>query len=1104
MKKGLQLAVLLLFYSLSISSQVNRYGTPLISVYDIDQTRGGLRNLCITMDGRGVMYFGNENGGITTYDGSSWDIIVTPGTGKVTALATDARGIVFAGGETDFGFLQPGPSGRLAWRSLKEMISDTSAAGSPGSVTSIASDTNTVCFTDGKRLYRFAAGTDSVTVTDMEEGFGIRSATVLASFNNIIFIADNSMGLFVMENGAVERIAGGEKAAGNRFVGMLPYDRENLIIAAEGKGLMLFNIRTGTLTEQFGDRRAVPALRNGVLTDLAILPGNMIAASLGEEGGVYILSHEGKLLQHISEQTTDVMEASVTALYCDHASNAQLWFSTTGYINRASVSMPAGEFGDAAGIVSLPRNIKGFADSVFVAAENGLYKSFTDRTGVMRFRRIKSQASQARDLITVDPGDGTVLLCATPNGLLQIDEDGDATRFFSRLPLSKLRVDTHDPARMVAGSDDGTIRVLRYDGYEWTVAHTHDKALKGRITGVEQSAQGEWWFLTAAPASLVRMHCEPNDTTLISYGLEQGIASDTLNSITLIDDRLYLCTGKGIYRYNRQNDAFEKDRDLAGETFDNSSIAMLFRTPEGETVVSGYDTRNFDALVTTTRQGHVVFRRQFDFLPDIATTAIAWIDGSVWLAKGQSLYVMDKSKLAFRYGSFKTIFTRITSGRNNILMDGTFYTETPEGIRIPSATQPDKPGVRLKHRDNNISFAWSTTSYVDEWQTEYRYRLDGFDTEWSGWEHRRGRDYTNLPAGDYVFTLKTRTITGPEGEDQRYSFTVWKPWYASIVARLVYFIVTAWMLFILIRYFARRLRLKNQRLESLLSQRNAATARGRNEIAGLEKYAGLIQQSMQPSATRLAEAFPNSFVLNRPMRTVSGDFFWVMNRGERTLIAVGDCTGHGVPSSLRTAMALSFLDETGLRSDGMSTSAILREFSKKLDDTFRSLPESEIQQEGIDISVLAIDRASKTVQYSGAASQCFRVREMSDNELARWENGEFKPNEGTMVSGKHLLETVYGDRIPLGMHPGLEHEFTQHTWKLERESSYYLFTDGYADQFNGVTGRKFLKKNMRRLILDIRNYPMSRQKEILTERLESWMGNALQTDDIIVTGLRIE
>lgn len=1103
MKKGLQLAVLLLLYSLTLSSQINRYGTPLISVYDITQTGGGLKSLCITMDGRGVMYFGNEDGGITTYDGSSWDKIVTPGAGRVTALVTDSRGIVFGGGETDFGFLRLSPSGKPAWHSLAEMISDTAAAGIPGPITSIVSDTNGVCFTDGKRLYRLAAGSDSLSVINMEEHSGISSVTALVSFDNRVFIADNSKGLFVSGDGKIERIPGGEKAAGNRFVRMLPYDRDNLIIAAAGKGLMLFNIRTGTLTEKFGDRRTVSVLDSGVLTDIAILPGNVIAAGLGAKGGVCIISHEGKLLQHISEQTTALREASVTAMYCDHASNAQLWFCTTGYINRASVSLPAGEFGDAAGIVSLPLTLAAFADSVFVAADNGLYKSFTDRSGVIRFRRIRSQGARVRDLITADPGDGTVLLCATPNGLLQFDEEGDAIRFLNRLPLSKLRSDRYDPTLVFAGSDDGTIRILRYDDNEWTVEQTHGRSLGGRITGIEQSLPGEWWFLTAAPSSLIRMHCEQNDTTLITYGRDNGIVSDTINSMALIDDRLYICTGQGIFIYNRQDDTFEKDRDLAGETFDKANVTMLFRTPESETVVSGFDTRYFDAIVTTTRQGHVVFRRQFDFLPDIATTGIAWIDGSVWLAKGRSLIVTDKSKLAFRYGDFKTIFTRITSGRN-ILLDGTFYTETPSGLRIPSAMQPERLAVRLRHKDNSISFAWTTTYYVNEWQTEYRSKLEGFDEEWSGWEYRRGRDYTNLPAGDYVFLLKTRTISGPEGEDQRYAFTVWKPWYASLVAKLIYLVVIAWMLFILIRYFARRLRLKNQRLDSLLSQRNAATARGRNEIAGLEKFAGLIQQSMQPSATRLARAFPNSFVLNRPMSTVSGDFFWVMTMGERTLIAVGDCTGHGVQSSLRTAMALAFLDEIGLRSDGMSTSAILREFRKKLEDTFRGLPESEVQQEGIDISVLTIDRASRRVQYSGAASQCFRVREMSDQELARWENGEFKPNEGTMASGKHLLETVYGDRIPLGMHPGADHEFTQHTWKLERESSYYLFTDGYADQFNGVTGRKFLKKNMRRLILDIRNYPMSRQKEILSERFESWRGNAPRTDDFIIAGLRIE
>jgi serine phosphatase RsbU (regulator of sigma subunit) len=109
-----------------------------------------------------------------------------------------------------------------------------------------------------------------------------------------------------------------------------------------------------------------------------------------------------------------------------------------------------------------------------------------------------------------------------------------------------------------------------------------------------------------------------------------------------------------------------------------------------------------------------------------------------------------------------------------------------------------------------------------------------------------------------------------------------------------------------------------------------------------------------------------------------------------------------------------------------------------------------------------------------------------------------------MVSGKYLLETVYGDRIPLGMHLNEDHVFTQHRWKLEKESSYYLFTDGYSDQFNGATGKKFLKKNMRRLILDIQNFHMSKQKEILEERLVTWMGKSPQTDDIMMIGIRIE
>ena len=1104
MRKGLHLILFLLLFSLTVNSQINRHGTPLVSWIDAAETPGELENLCVTMDGRGVMYFGNEGGGILSFDGSSWRLIPTSGKGRVTALATDTRGIVFAGSENDLGFLQPDKSGRIAYCSLSEQKSDSSAVTEIMTISSIAVDSNGVSFTDGKRLYRLATGTDSVTVTDLENGYGISSARKLVVADGRLFIADDREGLFEYRDGRVVRIPGGEKTGNTLFVKLMPYDRDNLLIAASGKGLLLFNFRTGTLIEDFIGKKANQLLQGGIMTDMVILPGNMIATGLGKNGGVYIFSRDGKLLQHISDRTASIRESSVTAMYCDHMSNSQLWFCTRGFINRAFVSLPAGEFGRQAGISSPAGPITGYADSVFLGTDDGLYKNYSDRSGIMRFRRIRNRGSIVNDLITTDLYFGKILLAATSNGLLQIESDGDATRFLSNMSFTSVRRAMEDPSILVAGSDNGTIRILRFDDYEWVVVNTITGHLSCAVTDIEQSAPGEWWLVAAAQSSLMRMHCEPNDTTFISYGREQGIRCDTIRSVTVIDDVLYLCTGKGIYHYNRQSDSFEKDHNLTGNTFDNVQVNNLFKTPEGEIILSGYDIRNFDALVTTTRLGHVVFRRQFDFLPDIATRGVAYIDGSVWLAKGNSIFILDKKKLAFRYGECRTFFTRIIAGGNTTLMDGTFFTTTAEDLRIPTVIQPETPRIRLKHRDNDISFQWTTTSCVGERKREYKWKLEGFDRDWSGWDSRNCRDYTNLPSGDYIFLVKSRNITGLESDDLTYTFTVWKPWYASFVARLFYIALAGWLIYSLIRYYASRLKVRNKKLESLLKQRNEAKERSGQEMERLEKYAGIIQQAMLPAEEQLSEAFPNSFVLYRPMETVSGDFFWIKHIGKRTFMAVGDCTGHGVPSSLRTVMARAFLTDIVSMFPALSTSEILFEFRNKLSKTFKSLPESEVRKEGIDISMLTIDRSGKTVEYSGAASQCFRIRQMSDQELSRWEKGEFKPNEGTLVSGKHLLETVYGDRIPLGMHLAGDHAFTQHRWRLESESSYYLFTDGYADQFNGITGKKFLKKNLRKLILDIREYPMGKQREILEERLDSWRGQSHQTDDILIAGLRIE
>jgi serine phosphatase RsbU (regulator of sigma subunit) len=110
--------------------------------------------------------------------------------------------------------------------------------------------------------------------------------------------------------------------------------------------------------------------------------------------------------------------------------------------------------------------------------------------------------------------------------------------------------------------------------------------------------------------------------------------------------------------------------------------------------------------------------------------------------------------------------------------------------------------------------------------------------------------------------------------------------------------------------------------------------------------------------------------------------------------------------------------------------------------------------------------------------------------------------DGSMSDGRYLLETISASKMPIGISLRMNEKFVFSDWNLERGVSYYLFTDGYIDQFGGPDSRKFMKKNFKRFILEIQDYPMDKQKELLEQNLNSWMDQSPQIDDILVMGIR--
>jgi hypothetical protein len=769
MRTGLLLSVFLLFFSIVVNSQVNMTGAPVVTWFDAMEIPGDLQNWCITMDKRGVMYFGNQAKGIVTYDGFGWGLIQMGSEQRVNALAADYRGIVYAGGETDFGFIQPDDKGAPLFRSLADRITDPVVRSQIKMISSIGTDSSTVYFTDRRKLFLYDLEQDSLTFIDMGNEFNLNDAGTILVMEGRIIIADDRKGLFEYKEGKLTWIPGGNKLGMRRVAALLPYDRESIIIATIKNGIYLFNMRTGELKSDLLPAAINSKLRTNAISDAVNIPGNRFAVGMTGGEGICIFSHDGTLLQQVSTETTGLQEPTVTAMYCDYASNSQLWFCTMGYINRAYVSLPVSEFGIGTGIRTTIADIREYNGSAFVSDNNGLYRYLVNDSGRVKFSKLEDLDLQVFDLEKTTVQDEQVLVAATVNGLYQLDSYGIVSNFLDRVHMTAIKADMNDPSTLLAGTTEGIILTLRNSSGEWEAVNMSERnMIRGSIVTIEQSSVNDWWVLTSGPSSLSRLLCTPSDTTCMVYDRSKGLDCDTLNHVVTIDKKLYVSTGRGIYRYNPDTDRFGKDNELIGDAFSNVIIDKVFKTPEGDICISGYDSHHFFALITPTRQGHVIFRKQFDFLPDISTASIDYINNNIWLARGRSIFVIDKSKLGYGYGSFSTIFTSITADDDKVLLNGLFFTTTPEGIRIPSSVQPKEKRPSLKHSANDISFSWTTTSYVGENKTEYRYMLEGYDHDWSKWEKRNFKDYTNLPSGNYKFRLIAKTLTGLDSEETSY------------------------------------------------------------------------------------------------------------------------------------------------------------------------------------------------------------------------------------------------------------------------------------------------------------------------------------------------
>ncbi len=261
-----------------------------------------------------------------------------------------------------------------------------------------------------------------------------------------------------------------------------------------------------------------------------------------------------------------------------------------------------------------------------------------------------------------------------------------------------------------------------------------------------------------------------------------------------------------------------------------------------------------------------------------------------------------------------------------------------------------------------------------------------------------------------------------------------------------------------------------------ISTTNKELTQSKNKIIDSIRYASRIQDAVLRSSLLLKQIFPHSFILFKPRDIVSGDFYWFAEKDDIKVVIAADCTGHGVPGAFMSVLGTTLLNQIIREENIIEPVNILHNLDVRLQETLHV--DEENLADGMDMAILTIDTTEKQVKYSGAKNNLYYV---SQGNL-----GEIKASMSS-VGYSHVKK-----------------DFTQTNYNYQEGDVFYIFSDGYQDQFGGDTpnGKKFMRSNFKKLLHQVSDLSPLRQKNELDQTIERWKGRHKQTDDILVIGIR--
>jgi serine phosphatase RsbU (regulator of sigma subunit)/ligand-binding sensor domain-containing protein len=1068
----------LMFFHYSFS-QYNRYGEPFIKNYSIKDYDAYSQNWATVQDQSGLLYFAN-NLGVIQFDGTNWNLIKINKAAMVRSLAIDSNGIVYVGAENEFGYISPDNQGRMHYYSLSDSLNSSEQDFSI--IEKIYVTDSTILFCAFKKIFKYHKGT--LKSIELPKG-GFYSLKV----RNEFYMGEYFQGLMKLKGNSFIPSNGGEFYKGKDIFLILPYQKNKVLIGTRINGLFIYNTVTGKSIQPVNDNynELHNYLKDHILYGGLKNKNSYIINTL--YGGIIKIDSSFKIQEIYNKASGLQDEIVLGAFHEKNSDNRQLlWCALNNGISKIEFNSAFRKIKKNTGLENEILDIISYKNEMYFASINGVYK-YEIKGQKPKTKLIENTEGEYWSFLIINDK----LLIGGAYNITIIQNNSIKTFVTDNMVYKLLYSKTHD--KIFVGVGDG-LYVYSLNNNQ-LIKHHKIKGITQRIYDIIEDDNGNIWLTTGSNA-LIKLQFNTKDTLINFYNNKKGLPTTESLYAFKWNENIFLSTKYKTFQYNQEMDSI-----IESNTLDSVIQATIV-------YIDGFKKKKNNLWLISNKKGYNEVKHirknpdqtftdlstPFSRLPECVINTIYPDDeGVLWIATSEGLFTYNpKTKVSYD-DTFNTLIRRVYIGEDSILHHGNRLVNEEQIIPI------------LDYKNNGLTFHYSATSYIEESANEYSYFLEGFNetaNEWSKWSTETKKEYTNLREGKYTFKVKARNIYDTKSSIATYSFQITPPWYRTFFAYLSYFILLIILIYIIVKLNIRRLQADKERLEGIVKKRTAEIRRQRDqiekqhdEITASIKYAKRIQRALLPPDELLFSRLPNHFVLFKPRDVVSGDFYWMKQEGDLTLITAADCTGHGVPGAFMSMLGMAFLNEIVKNGGVLTAGRILTQLRDKVKTSLRQTGKEGEAKDGMDIAFCVIDKKTRKLQYAGAYNPLFLIRDKNKPAPEKMDCIR------TVSSETHTLYEVKADKMPIGIHISEKENFTNFQLDLLENDTLYMFSDGYADQIGGPKNRKFMSKHFKQLLLDIQHEPMDQQKRSLNLTIENWKGSLEQVDDIVLIGIRV-